>query len=108
CSVRRCGSNFFITLKYSRRFIWKHQLTHQEVGMNLDYDAAGHVDVERSEKRSFSWIVESSGPSHIPIHYQNVFQSYMKSYSQFASHCRKKVELFNETVSLLGLPYRFD
>ena len=37
--VERNNSAIFVTTRRSPRFIWKQKLTHQEVGLNLDYAA---------------------------------------------------------------------
>src|SRR5271155_2739278 len=40
--INQDGSTYFITNKRNRKFIWNTQLTHFEIGKNLDYFASGH------------------------------------------------------------------
>src|SRR5271154_821889 len=46
---------WFVTTKNNPRFIWKRRLTHREIGLNLDYYGAGHLDFGDSEVRTRCW-----------------------------------------------------
>lgn len=101
----------FIITKNSPRFIRKCSLTHYEVGLNLDYIAAGHLDdptVSRAaDARGFCRMVEISGPGQLDLVTENVIMEYVPNFGILESFWTRKEELFNASMSRLGLPHRF-
>lgn len=105
--VRRNNISFFITCGRSPRFIWKQELTHREVGLNLDYAAAGHIGRCDGIRRGAS-ICEISGHSHTQVVGEMVHLDQIAELVSIESFIERKTSLFNMTMIRLGLPYRFD
>jgi hypothetical protein len=104
--VRRCNSCYFVTTTHSPRFNWKQQLTHREIGMNLDMFAAGHLCVDR-ETRHVSYLVETSGHTLRSVYAEVVDVHLIPDFGEFEAFSRRKEALYNETMAKLRLPYRF-
>jgi hypothetical protein len=107
--VRRNNFSIFITCSRSPRFIWKHYLTHHEVGVNLDYAAPGHLRIGDTVSRSKgSEIVEISTHVHSSIVGEVVLIDYVTDMPALEKFIERKTSLFNSTMARLKLPYRFD
>jgi hypothetical protein len=100
---------WFVTAKDNSRFIWKRRLTHREIGLNLDYYGAGHLDFGDTEFRTRCWsrMVEVSGHSQIGIIIESLFLNYIPDLTVAYDFFRRKEELLNSSMNQLNLPYRF-
>lgn len=100
---------WFITTKYSPRFIWKRNLSHREIGLNLDYYGAGHLRSTREESHPTKTVafIEISGNAQIGMVIENLFLDYVIDLSHAEDFFRRQEELFNSSMSQLDLPYRF-
>lgn len=105
--VLRGNAGIFITCFRSPRFIWNYRLTHREIGLNLDYAAAGHIGRSNGPKLSFR-LYEISHAAHCHIVGEIVHLDFVSDLSALQSFNQKKTELFNFTMSRLKLPYRFE
>ena len=86
--------------------MWKHRLTHREVGINLDMFAPGHIGI--SPKWGRSYIIEASSRQLIHICYENVFMEYVADSSQIEAFFLDKVRRFNSCMGRLNLHYYFE
>jgi len=102
--VERSHATFFIVCKNSPRFIWKYPLSHREVGLNLDFAAAGHFGFKT--KAISARIFEITGGNHISIFNQAVYLDYADM-PKVRKFCERQTALFNSTMVRLKLPYRF-
>jgi len=105
---------WFVTTRYSPRFIWGKTLTHREVGLNLDYYGAGHlhsysIDLTSDNRppKYISSIVEMSGNAVVGIVIENLFPEHVPDLTLAADFFRRKEGLLNTSMSRLNLPYRF-
>ena len=104
---------WFVTTKYSPRFIWKQKLTHREVGLNLDYYGAGHLipnslhPAPSPPTKYVSSIVEISGNAYVGIVIENLFPDYVPDLTLAQDFFRRKDDLLNTSMIRLNLPYRF-
>jgi len=108
--INQDGSTYFITNKRNRKFIWNTQLTHFEIGKNLDYFASGHWcgSTEISPKIT-SMMVEVSSSRMIDVVTEIVDLDYCdeEDVEQMSDYYLRKEKLFNITMVRLRLPYRF-
>lgn len=104
--VQRSNTTVFVTCRYSKRFIWKRRLTHREVGLNLDFAAAGHIGPPSA--RTSARIVEVSGPAHVEVGYESVYLDYISDFDNIRNFVERKVSLFNSTMRRLDFPYHFE
>ena len=104
--VHRNNNSFFITCSKSPRFIWKQKLDHREVGLNLDYAAAGHIGPSDGERKGVS-ICEISGNAHTPISGEVVHFDHIADFASIENFIQLKTSLFNSSMMRLQLPYRF-
>jgi len=102
--IERSHTTFFIVCKNSPRFIWKYPLSHREVGLNLDFVAAGHFGVET--KAISARIFEVTGGNHISIFNEAVYLEYCDM-PKVRDFCERQTALFNLTMVRLKLPYQF-
>lgn len=105
--VQRNNKFFFITCSRSPRFIWKQNLTHREVGLNLDYAAAGHIG-QSSGVRMGASFCEISESAYTQITSEMVHHEHIQDLTTIQNFLDRKVSLFNSTMIRLHLPYRFD
>jgi hypothetical protein len=98
--------NWFITSKYSPRFIWKRHLTHRQVGLNLDYYASGHLGRHKEARATVHWV-ETSRPTLYQVFAEVVNLDYIPDLSALKSFNDRKENLINSSMARLGLPYRF-
>ena len=107
--VKRNQDSYFITCTKSPRFIWKRSLMHREVGLNLDYAAAGHIGLAASSGRTAGMsICETSGTASVQVMGEMVHWEHINDTTSLKEFINRKVELFNTTMIKLQLPYRFD
>jgi hypothetical protein len=108
--VRYNARVWFVTSRYSLRFIRKQKLNHREIGLNLDLYAVGHVawpsQIPEGVPRGTSSFVELTGSAHWGIIAESVFPDYLDK-SAFQDFNERKENLFNSSMNGLGLPYRF-
>ena len=108
---KRMIGSWFITTKNSPRFIWKRQLTHREIGLNLDLFAAGHIlyTLDHNLSRARSCFVEIGSYVHLDIIVENVFIEYLpdSDVASLREFSLRKEALLNTTMKRLSLPYRF-
>jgi hypothetical protein len=98
---------FFVVRKRNPRFIWNRHLTHKEVGSNLDMFAAGHFERRPSGPGGVSMILEQS--MILPVFNEAVLLEYLTLgvKERFIEFNKKKEKLYNDTMELLGLDFRF-
>jgi hypothetical protein len=109
--VLRGNRMFYITCKYSPRFNWASNLTQREIGMNLDFIAAGHVP-EIGQRwypvRGSCSIIERG--TLVQVYAEEVILELIKpeeEWNKFVNFNKAKESLYNETMLSLHLPYRF-
>lgn len=78
--LRYMNSGWFITTRRSPQFVWRHRLTHRQMGLNLGFFAAGHFSDDAPDStRSGSSFVELSRSAHFDIVAENIFLEYVYS-----------------------------
>lgn len=100
------GHSFFVTCSRSPRFDWKVELTHRDVGRNLDYFAPGHLSP--TEPKCFIEFVEVETMQIVMA--EAVLSDVLKDdvvRNEFQRFNKKREILFNSTMEGLGLRYRF-
>lgn len=97
-------TDWFVTSTYSPRFIWCYQLTHRQVGLNLDFFAAGHVGCDWS---NYTSIIETSGIYNVGIVDETIHSDFALNVEEHTSFSQRKEKLYNSTMINLQLPYRF-
>jgi hypothetical protein len=106
--VRRGSQHFFITCVNSQRFNWRTKLTHRDVGRNLDYFAPGHVfDGRTLDKASILFLEKTT---MTPLFSEDIATESLedgKILNKLKEFNSAKQQLFNETMTNFGLPYRF-
>lgn len=106
--VRRGPGQFFITSSNSPRFCWDTHLTHRLIGQNLDYFAPGHITKEPHPPRGRIVFVEKQSVKAVMA--EMVILSVLddpRVRDEMHSFSDTKQHLFNRSMELLGLPYRF-
>jgi len=106
--VRRGPAQFFITCTHSPRFSWDFKLTHRVIGLNLDFFAPGHITKAPRPPRGRILFVEQQTLKVLTeelvvlsaLDNPGVLEE-MKTFND------TKELLFNESMIMLGLPYRF-
>lgn len=97
------GRCFLVTCSRSPRFIWKTQLTHRDVGYNLDFFAPGHLGgtevVHFIEAESLQLVMGECVLAKA-LEDETVRE-------EFDDFNKKRVDLYNSTMENLGLRYRF-
>jgi hypothetical protein len=104
--VPRNTDYFFVTCKYSPRFNWKRRLTHREVGLNLDYCAAGHIG--RHSSRMKIRVFEIHTSAHTTIMDELILQHWVPNMDSLLKFLKARTALFNSSMTQLNLPYRFE
>ena len=105
--VMRGHGGVFVTCSRSPRFIWKQHPTHREVGLNLDYAAAGHVGCPGGSGTAFR-VFEISRSAHSLILGEAVLLDYTSDFTRIQDFNARKIHLFNFVMQVLNLPYHFD
>jgi hypothetical protein len=106
--VRRGPTQFFITTMNSPRFSWNTRLTHRIIDQNLDYFAPGHITVSPHPPRGSILFIEKNSIKAVMA--ELVILSVLDDPQIRAgmhSFNEAKEELFNFSMSMLGLSYRF-
>lgn len=100
------GGSFFVTCSRSPRFNWKVQLTHGDVGRNLDFFAPGHVSP--TEPKCFVQCIET-GSMQIIMTEAVLIDAFTDDLvrEEFQLFNERRENLFNVTMKQLGLRYRF-
>lgn len=105
--VRRFnGRHIFITCKQSPRFNWNRELTHREIGLNLDFAAPGHMGPHDSR------IVISTFEVHQTMHSrimdEVVLRDLVPNVDSLMKFIQSRTSLFNSCMRQLNLPYSFE
>jgi len=105
--VRRGPKTFFVTCSNSPRFNWNLSLTHHDVGKNLDYFAAGHVQSEPISAECTVYYLEKT--TFEELLGERVFIDYLKDDTKgdLFTYNLQRETLFNSTMKNLALDYRF-
>ena len=100
------GESFFVTCSRSPGFDWKVQLTHGDVGRNLDFFAPGHLSP--TEPKCFVQFIEV-GSMQITMAEAVLIDAFKDDLVRdaFQLFNERRESLFNTTMKELGLPYRF-
>lgn len=108
--VRRLnGRRFFITCKHSPRFNWKRNLTYREIGLNLDFAAAGHNGYNvPSGSRMMINIFEVHKSAHSYVMNEVILRDHAPNIETLIKFIHTRTTLFNSSMEQLNLPYRFD
>jgi hypothetical protein len=105
--VPRRTTIVFITCQRSPRFIRARNLTHHEVGLNLDFGAPGHIFGDNIKNRSIVHVFEIHDSAHTQIMAENVYLDRLEDTCSLNNFYQKRTNLFNCSMIQLGLPYRF-
>jgi hypothetical protein len=97
---------FCVTRSQSPRFDWSLRLTHLQVGRNLDYFAAGHIDqkggtraiMDFIERETVSQLWGEMAPCDLIDH--------IEFYEAWCSFSNRREEIINGALCELGLKYR--
>ena len=98
--------NYILTCKRSPRFNWIFE-SQVDIGRNLDFFAAGHIVSPPFPPRGYIVIFERKTLLNV---YAEVVLLEMLSdeiWNKLVDFNDRKVNLYNETMASLGLPYRF-
>jgi ribosomal protein L36 len=102
--VYRRRRTVFVVCKRSPRFIWNRTLSHRDVGFNLDFCGAGHINIRESVGvGTFAF----HGSDQYYITHEAVYLDGVNDLTPIKEHFNKRTALFNETMNRLGMPYRF-
>lgn len=106
--VRRGPAQFFITCTNSPRFSWDKRLTHRVIGQNLDYFAPGHITTDPHTPRGSILFIEKQSLKVLLA--ELVILSALDEpniHDEMQSFSDAKEELFNHSMTMLGLSHRF-
>ena len=99
-------TNYIVTCKRSPRFNWRFE-SQVDIGRSLDFFAAGHIVWPPFPSRGYIVIFERESLLNV---YAEVVLLDMVSdevWNKLVDFNNRKETLYNETMTSLGLPYRF-